>query len=103
MTSQSQDPQQVLILRDGAENYYLLSADVLAAARVPDDQKQQVEQALQQTGDVAGFAFNFSTAGPFVGALVQTNPSPSANRLGLTEAQLRAGPPPFVLDRDRPR
>ena len=47
--------QQLLVLRDGDGNFYLISDDVIQKSRVPEDKKQAVEQALRGSEDVAGF------------------------------------------------
>ena len=46
---------QVLVLRDGAGDYYLISGNAIQAGRVPDDKKATLEQALQESQDVSGF------------------------------------------------
>ena len=55
MTSQQ---SQVLVLRDGEGNFYLISPEAIQAGRVPDDKKAALEQGLQESQDVAGFFFN---------------------------------------------
>jgi hypothetical protein len=54
---------QVLILRDGEGNFYLIGSDAIEAGKVPADKRAAIEQAL--SGDVAGFFFddrNFQSA-----------------------------------------
>ena len=53
--AQSEGSQEVLIFADGAGNYYQIPRAVLEQGRVPDEQKAQLEQALNQE-DVSGFA-----------------------------------------------
>lgn len=48
---------QVLILRDGDGNYYVINANSLKNARVPADKTQALEKALQESQDTAGFFF----------------------------------------------
>ena len=54
----SQGQQEVLLFADGQGNYYQIPRAVLEQGRVPDDQKAQLEQALNQE-DTSGF-LNFS-------------------------------------------
>ena len=49
---------QVLVLRDGAGDYYLISGNAIQAGKVPADKKQVLEQALQESQDVSGFFFD---------------------------------------------
>ena len=55
MTSQQ---SQVLVLKDGEGNFYLISGDAIQAGRVPEDKKQMLESALQESQDVSGFFFD---------------------------------------------
>ena len=66
MTTQQ---NQVLVLRDGEGNFYLISGNALEAGRVPEDKKQMLEQALRESQDVSGFFFDpkFNTAFQTVG------------------------------------
>ncbi len=54
----SQGQQEVLLFADGQGNYYQIPRAVFEQGRVPDDQKAQLEQALNQD-DTSGF-LNFS-------------------------------------------
>ena len=51
----SQGQQEVLLFADGQGNYYQIPHAVFEQGRVPDDQKAQLEQALNQE-DTSGFA-----------------------------------------------
>jgi hypothetical protein len=48
---------QVLVVRDGEGNFYLLSSKSIEAARVSDEQKAKLEQAM--SSDTSGFFFDF--------------------------------------------
>ena len=54
----SSEQAEMLILADGKGDYYRIPRSVLEQGRVPDDQKAQLEQALNQD-DTSGF-LNFS-------------------------------------------
>jgi len=75
MTTQS---NQVIVLRDGEGNYYLIGGEAIQAGRVPEDKKQILEQALQESQDVSGFFFDpkFNTAFQTVG---QSNVAGASN------------------------
>jgi hypothetical protein len=46
---------QVLIIRDGEGNFYVVSGETIQAGRLSDDQKAALENAIQS--DVSGFGF----------------------------------------------
>lgn len=48
--------QQVIVLRDGEGNFYLISEETLKSGRVPADKAQELQKAI--SGDVAGFLFD---------------------------------------------
>lgn len=53
MTTQANN---VVILRDGEGNFYLISADVVQSGRVPAEKAEALRNAL--AGDVGGFLFD---------------------------------------------
>jgi len=71
---------QVVVLRDGEGNYYLIGQDALQAAKVPSDKKQVLQQALQQE-DTAGFFLDANFQRNFVVAN-QSNQASGANIMG---------------------
>ena len=75
MTSQQ---NQVIVLKDGQGNYYLISGDAIQAGRVPEDKKATLEQALQQSQDVSGFFFDKSFEQNF-SRLNQSNQATAGN------------------------
>lgn len=46
-----------LVLTDDEGNYYVLSREVLERAKVTGPEKVRVQQALEESGDTTGFAF----------------------------------------------
>ena len=54
--------EEMLTFADGAGNLYQIPRAVFEQGRVPDDQKQQLQQALDET-DTQGFALNLSFVG----------------------------------------
>jgi hypothetical protein len=71
---------QVLVVRDGEGNFYLLSGKSIEAARVSDEQKAKLEQAL--TSDTSGFFFDF---------LNQVNAINNPQTVNNTATQVAAG------------
>lgn len=59
----SNDQIEVVLLKDGAGNYYLLSQDVLERARVSSDQASAL--AERATADTAGFLSADASSGNF--------------------------------------
>lgn len=53
--------QQVLVLRDGEGNFYLIDGNSIQNARVPADKAQALEKALEESQDTAGFFFKGPT------------------------------------------
>lgn len=52
-----------LFLKDEQGNYYVQGADMTQPVRVPDANKQEVEEVLEgQVGDVSGFVFSPATS-----------------------------------------
>jgi hypothetical protein len=70
---------QVLILRDGDGNMYLISGDALTAGKLPADKKAVLEQAL--SGDVSGFFFNDTAFQTAITNLGQSNTAVGANTM----------------------
>jgi hypothetical protein len=52
-----QASSEALILRDGDGNYYLFPAEVVAKARVPAERRAELEEALRQGDDTAGYGW----------------------------------------------
>jgi hypothetical protein len=52
----------ILVLRDAGGNYYLLTAQMIEDARVPEDRKGEIDHLIAGE-DVAGFAFELRQAG----------------------------------------
>jgi hypothetical protein len=46
--------QEMVLLKDTSGNFYALSIEMIEKARVPDEQRESMEQL--STGDVSGFA-----------------------------------------------
>lgn len=65
--------QQLLVLRDGDGNLYVISGDAIQKSRVPEDKKQAVEQALRGSEDVAGFVFDTNIFKQTFANVPQTN------------------------------
>ena len=45
-----------VVLMDSAGNYYVLTPELLAQARVPDERRKEIERLLDQQSDTAGFS-----------------------------------------------
>lgn len=54
----SMDQTGAVVLKDQEGNLYLLSREVLAQARVPDEQREEVLERIGAAGDTGGFALN---------------------------------------------
>jgi hypothetical protein len=67
---------QVLILRDGEGNFYVISGETVKSGRVPDDKKQALQQAL--SGEVSGYLFDPTFQNAFTG-LSQNNTNIGSN------------------------
>jgi len=80
----AQGQQEVLLFADGQGNYYQIPRAVLEQGRVPDDQKAQLEQALNQD-DTSGFVkIDFLKIQPLSGLkLVGTSNQDSSFSWGL--------------------
>jgi hypothetical protein len=70
---------QVLILRDGDGNFYLIGSDAIEAGKVPAEKRAMIEQAL--TGDVAGFFFDDRSFQSAFTSLRQNNTAVGANTM----------------------
>jgi hypothetical protein len=68
----------IVILRDGEGNYYLIAADAVQAGRVPSDKAQLLEKAI--AGDVSGFFLDSVFQSQFAG-LSQNNTNRGANTI----------------------
>jgi uncharacterized protein YbjQ (UPF0145 family) len=63
------DSTQAIVLRDSEGNFYLVTQDVLRAARVPEDKVAALQQAV--TGEVTGYLFGPSFTSIFSAPTVQ--------------------------------
>jgi hypothetical protein len=72
------DSQQVIVLRDGEGNFYLISQDTLQSGRVPAAKAKELEKAI--SGDVAGFFLDSVFQNQFA-ALSQNNTNVGANTI----------------------
>jgi hypothetical protein len=70
---------QVLILRDGEGNFYLIGSDAIEAGKVPADKKAVIEQAL--SGDVSGFFFDDRAFQTAITNLGQSNSAVGSNTM----------------------
>jgi hypothetical protein len=70
---------EVLILRDGEGNFYLISADAIEAGRVPEDKKAALQQAV--SGDVSGFFFDDRAFQTAITNLGQSNRAVGSNTM----------------------
>jgi len=81
--------QQVLVLRDGEGNFYLINNETIEAGRVPEEKKQALHEAL--TGDVSGFLFGSFNDKAFQTAFNTLNQSNTASANNVLVGGLVAG------------
>jgi hypothetical protein len=67
-------PTEMVVLSDQAGNYYLFAREAIEQARVPSDQKAEIDEQLKG-GDVSGFAF--------LSPSVVSQPTPVFNPVGV--------------------
>jgi hypothetical protein len=70
---------QVLVLRDGEGNLYLLDRNTIENGRIPDDRRAEVQQLLQD--DVGGYLFDVAALSSVIN-VPQTNTA-TANNIAL--------------------
>ncbi len=79
----SSEQAEMLIFADGKGDYYRIPRSVLEQGRVPDDQKAQLEQALNQD-DTSGFAVDYFLKLDTLGGIKLVGTSASSFSWGAT-------------------